>query len=209
MTNPDYTHLVVVMDRSGSMMNIQDDMQGAINSLFAEQAKQPGICKVDLVQFDDRYDIVFQDKLVKDAKAVLNPRGMTALLDAIGKTIVSTGNKLKALPEAERPGTVIVAVVTDGMENASQVYTKDRVASLIKQQTDEWNWNFTFLGANMDAVAVGRDYGFDPGQSLTWDPANVAAAGVTMSGYVTRTRSGVANAYTDEDREANAPGASK
>lgn len=209
MTNKDYTHLVVVMDRSGSMGRIRNDMEGAINALFEEQAKLPGVCKVDLVQFDDRYNVVFQDTDVSKAKATLEPRGLTALLDAIGKTIVTTGEKLRKLDESERPGTVIVAVVTDGHENASHEYTKENVAALIKQQTDEWNWNFTFLGANMDAVSVGRDYGFDPAQSLTWNPGDAAAAGATVSTYVTNTRSGLANAYTDEDRKANAPGASK
>jgi hypothetical protein len=209
MTNPDYTHLVVVMDRSGSMDTIRTDMEGAINALFEEQATLPGKCLVDLVQFDDRYDVVFKDREVGLAKATLQPRGLTALVDAIGKTIADVGIKLDRLPEDERPGTVIVAVVTDGMENASQEYTADNVKEMIKHQTDVYGWNFTFLGANMDAVKTGAMYGFDPSQSLTWNPKDVAAAGATVSTYVTNTRSGLANAYSDEDRKANAPGASK
>lgn len=209
MTDKDYTHLVVVMDRSGSMGPIRTDMEGAINALFEEQAQLPGKCLVDLIQFDDRYDVVFKDREVGMAKATLEPRGLTALTDAIGKTIADLGIKLDKLPEDERPGTVIVAVVTDGHENASVEYTADTIREMIKHQTDVYQWNFTFLGANMDAVKTGAQYGFDPGTSLTWNPNNVAAATASVGTYITNTRSGLANAYTDEDRKANAPGASK
>jgi hypothetical protein len=202
MTNENLTQLLVVTDRSGSMATCAGDMIGGLNTFFDEQAKLDGECVVDYVQFDNEYEVVFTDKPVSEARAQLVPRGSTALLDAIGKAVTDLGKKLADKPEDERPGTVIVVTITDGYENSSREWTAETVKELIKNQEDKYNWNFTFLGANMDAVAVGRQFGFNPDTSLTFDTTNVAAASASLSGYATNTRSHLPNAYTDEDRES-------
>lgn len=204
MTNPDYTHIAVVLDRSGSMASIKNDMVGGLNAFFAEQAKEPGTCLVDLVQFDDQYEVVFADKPVADATADLQPRGSTALLDAIGKTVTRLGEKLAKKSEDERPGKVMVVVVTDGYENASCDWTKDNVKKSIETQTNEFNWDFVFLGTNFDAVAVGQSFGFQRDKSLTFanDKADVSMA--TLNTYATNYRAAGAAAFTEEDRIANA-----
>lgn len=205
MTNPDYTHIAVVVDRSGSMSSIADDMVGGLNEFFVEQAALPGTCLVDYAQFDDRYELVFQDKPVALAKAELSPRGMTALLDAVGKTVTTLGTKLAGMKEDERPGKVIVVVVTDGYENSSREWNAKSIKELVKKQEDEWQWDFVFLGANMDAVAVGQSFGFDPNKSLTYDTANVGAMASSLNSYTTRSRLDptMGNAFSDKEREDN------
>lgn len=204
LTDTNYTHLLAILDRSGSMAGVKDDMESGLNELFKEQAKLDGKCLVDYVQFDDQYELVFQDTPVGDAKAVLQPRGLTALLDAVGKSVTQLGDKLAKLDEDKRPGLVQVIVVTDGYENASREWNAEKVRALIKQQTDEWNWDFVFLGANLDAVVVGTSFGFDAGKSMTYDTGNTGALYASASSYVTRSRTVGAgsNTFSDEDREA-------
>lgn len=204
MTDKNYTHLLCVVDRSGSMSGYEKDMVGGMNTMFEEQAKLDGKCLVDYVQFDTEIETVFADTPAGDAKAELAPRGATALLDAMGQSITDLGRKFKKLDEDKRPGTVIVIIVTDGYENSSREWSNAKVKELITRQEDEWNWNFTFLGANMDAVAVGANFGVRKDSALTFTQGNESALFASASTYVTNTRSGIANAYTDEDRKANA-----
>lgn len=204
MTDNTYTHLLVVVDRSGSMVPVANDMIGGMDAFFAEQAKVEGKCLVDYAQFDTEYELVHQDVPVADVKAVLEPRGATALLDAIGKSVTTLGRRFAKMDESKRPGKVIVVVVTDGMENSSREWTAESVKGLVKQQEDQYAWDFVFLGANMDAVDVGTQYGFGAGKSLTYDTNNTYAMSASLSNYTTRSRVGDAavNAFTDSEREA-------
>ena len=121
----------------------------------------------------------------------LQPRGMTALLDAIGRFVTEVGAALAALPENERPADVTVLVMTDGHENASTEWSKDAVKQLISQQETVYGWDFVFLGANMDAVDVGSDLGFSAGKSLTYDADGDGVLGAwdAVSSYSARKRS--------------------
>lgn len=207
MTNENYTHLLAVVDRSGSMKisGVYIEMQNALNTYFEEQAELDGECLVDYYQFDEHFEKVFGDTPVADAKALIEPRGMTALVDAIGKASVELGYKLEALSEDDRPGKVIVVVVTDGGENSSREWTAESLKEYVEKQRNDFNWEYVFLGANMDAVATGTGYGFATGSSLTFDTSNVYAATASLSGYTTAVRSGGAGSaeFTDEDRENN------
>lgn len=203
MTNKDLTQLLIIVDRSGSMSMSASDMVGGLNTLFEDQAKLEGECVVDYVQFDNEYEEVFTDTPVADAKAVLEPRGSTALLDAIGKAVTALGEKLAAKDEADRPGTVLVAIATDGHENSSREWTRLGVKNLITTQRDKWNWDFVFLGANMDAVAEAAQFGIAAGSSITYDTKNTGQTMSSLSTYAGTTRSAGANTqtFTDEDRK--------
>lgn len=201
MTDANYTHLLFVVDRSGSMAPVAEDMIGGINTVFDEQAEAEGKCLVDYVQFDSIYEVVFEDRPVDKARAVLTPRGGTALLDAVGRAATDLGRKLRNLPEDQRPGTVMVVVVTDGYENSSREWTAESVKALIKNQEDKYNWQFTFLGANMDAVAVGANFGFHAHNSLTYDTGNTVAMASALSNHTHRVRGGDYSGYTQVERD--------
>ncbi len=190
MTNPDYTALLLIVDRSGSMQTIRDDMVGGLTSLLAAQAELPGILTVDIVTFDDEieHQAVFADPATVEVR--LEPRGMTALLDALGESLEGFRSALQALPSHARPDTVQVVVVTDGHENASRRYTREHVKRIIADLTLEAKWDFVYLGANQDAITVGVDLGFDAGSSMTYaaDSISVGASSDVLNRYMTDVR---------------------
>lgn len=192
MTDNTKTLIAALLDRSGSMGSIATDMRGGFDSYIAKEREQAGTTLVTLAQFDDRYEVVYTDRPVQTVPSLtLEPRGMTALLDSIGRFITEVGVGLAALPEDQRPGDVTVLVMTDGHENASAEWTGEAVRALIAQQETVYGWDFVFLGANMDAVEVGVNLGFAPGKSLTYDADAEAVGGAwdAVSNYSARKRS--------------------
>ena len=196
---------MLVVDRSGSMITTAERMTEAMNEFLEAQAALEGKCLVDYAQFDTKYEVLYADRPVAEAEAFIHPRGATALLDAIGKATNDLGRKLRNLPEAHRPGKVLVVVVTDGYENASREFTPEAVRALVRQQEDTYQWEYLFLGANIDAVAVGNMYGFKKDNSLTFNINNdvtVGAASAALSNYTTAYRGGSKAAFSDEERAA-------
>jgi hypothetical protein len=207
MTNADYTALLIVLDRSGSMRSIRDDMVGGLEQMLAEHAAEPGKLTVNVVLFDDRIETTHEFADPADVNIVLEPRGMTALHDAMGFAITDFGAKLAAMPEHERPANVQVVVVTDGHENASRRYTAAMVAEMVRQQTQDYNWDFLFLGADQDAVLTARDLGIRADKAMTYGRGrdNVAAMSVSVSAKLRSTRGGRRDdAFTAEERRAAA-----
>ena len=193
MTDPQRTLIAVLLDRSGSMAAIKSDAEGGFNTFIAEQRAQSGDARVTLAQFDTEYDVVYANRPIGEVPPLeLQPRGATALYDGVGRLITDVGAELAALAENERPGTVIIVVVTDGHENSSREWTHDAVKAAIQRQESEYSWEFIFLGANMDAVAIGQQLGIAPDRSLTWDasPKGVSGAFAATTNYVSRRRAG-------------------
>lgn len=205
MTDPNYTAICLVVDRSGSMNLIREDAEGGINAFIAEQAKAEGKRTVRLVTFDTEYTQVHPSIPAADVPPFeLHPRGGTALLDAMGRGIVEFGEELAAMPEDERPGNVVFAVMTDGYENSSQEWTLARVKELVEHQQKTWKWNIAYLGANQDAIKEGAKYGFAAGSSITYEASSAGTRGVTdsLNAYVASSASGIGGTFTDENREA-------
>lgn len=200
MTDSHLTLTAALLDRSGSMASIADDMRGGFDSFMVNERRQTGTAVVTLAQFDDEYERLYEYKPIADVPPLtLEPRGTTALLDAIGRFVTEVGSDLAARPEHERPGEVTVLVMTDGHENASREWTKEAVQQLISQQEATYGWDFVFLGANMDAVAVGTDLGFAADKSLTFaaSPEGVGGAFASVSDYSARKRSRSAGSVRD------------
>ena len=106
------------------------------------------------------------------------PRGSTALLDAIGKTIDDIGTRLSQTPESDRPGKVILAILTDGEENASTVYTPEKVAGMIRNQQEQYKWDVIFLAANQDAILAAKKLAIPSENAINFSPSG---AGVKMA----------------------------
>lgn len=205
MTDPNYTALLVIVDRSGSMSTIRDDMIGGLTTMLRNQSAQPGRLTVDLVSFDDVVEVEHEMAAADGLVVRLVPRGSTALYDAIGQSVIRFGETLKVMAEDARPGTVQVIVVTDGEENSSKEFSAAEVKRLVQQQSLEYSWDFVFLGANQGAVLTGQTLGFAAGSSLTYSaaPDSVAAATESLDRYVTTRRMNVVGdvEFSDEDRE--------
>lgn len=183
MTDPNYTHLAFLLDASGSMSAIKSDVEGGFDAFIADQRTQPGRCTVTLADFSGAGDYVvrYTGKDLADVEPLtLHPRGMTALLDSIGRLVTETGQWLEAMPEDQRPGLVIVGIMTDGLENSSKEWTHAGIKALIEEQEKTYNWVFHYLGANQDAIEVGAGLGVRADSSLTYDPA---AAGSAIQAY--------------------------
>lgn len=185
----DLSEVVVILDRSGSMDSILADAQGGLDTFIRQQKEAPGECVFTLAEFDDHYDVPILAKPIKDvAGHKIVPRGSTALYDAVGKTIVTVGERLAAMPESERPGLVVVTIITDGMNNASKEYTAEKVKEMIQRQQDAYKWQFQYLGANQDAWAVSSGLG-TAGAAGQYTNATAKASYAAGSANVMRMRS--------------------
>jgi len=162
MPQKDLTEIVCVVDRSGSMASIREDAQGGFDTFIEDQQKVPGKATVTLAQFDDHYEMVWENRPLEEIKKgeyVLMPRGMTALLDAVGRTVQQVGERLAKTDEDKRPDKLIVTIITDGHENASREYKRQQVMEMITHQQDKYKWEFLFLAANQDAIAEAHSIG--------------------------------------------------
>lgn len=201
--------IIVLLDRSGSMDAIKDDMMGGFDSFVKEQRSVPGACVLTLVQFDSfGIDTVHEAKPIADVPALLlEPRGMTPLLDAVGRTINDVGQRLERTPEDKRPGRVLFVIVTDGHENASKEFKLDQIKSMVEHQTNTYQWQFSYLGANVDAFAEAGGLGIGRQSSSPYapTPAGVAAMYTSLSEGATAYRTGDAYTISDEDRKKMQP----
>ena len=189
MTDQNLTHLYFLLDRSGSMASIRSETEAGFNAFIAEQRTAPGRCLVTLAQFDDHYEEVYAARPVNEVPPLhLAPRGTTALLDSIGRLVTTAGERLAALPEHDRPGTVIVGIMTDGHENASHEWGFGAVRALIEQQTTIYSWDFLYMGADQDAIEVGAQLGVSREQSLTYDRHRVGSAYASALGNISAMR---------------------
>lgn len=175
------TDITVVLDRSGSMEPIADDVVEGLNTFVRRQQEIEGEAWLTLVQFDDEYQIVhFHAPIVEVpplTRQTYQPRGTTALLDAIGRTIVDIDLRVGRLAAAARPDQIVVAVQTDGLENASREFTRREVFRMIREREQRVttasgaspSWEFVFLAANQDAIAEGGRLGFQATKAVDFD----------------------------------------
>lgn len=174
MPDPNRAHITMLLDRSGSMSIIRNAVIESVNAFVASQKATPGACTFTLVQFDDAdpYEVICNAVPVNLAPLLTHetyvPRGGTPLLDAMGKAIVALGQHLKNLPENLRPGKVVFVVQTDGAENMSREYDRKTIAAMVKEQSDKYQWQFVFLGANQNAIMAGAGLGISASQCLNF-----------------------------------------
>lgn len=159
----DYTHICIVLDASGSMNPIKNDIKGSFNSFLDKQREVPGKTVFDLYQFADESEHIvkaanlaeFHEDLMEKYKC----SGCTALYDSVCEAIDELGTTLASMPEEERPENVMFVIITDGMENASRSFSHKDVKKRIEHQKKKYNWDFTFLAANIDTDKVGISLG--------------------------------------------------
>ncbi len=178
--NNEKTQIICILDRSGSMEEngIIHEAIGGFNGFIEEQKKLKDTATMTVALFDDRYELVYDDVDIKSVEkmtyAIWTPRGMTALYDAIGKTINTVRanhNKLGV----EKPAKVLVCIVTDGKENASHEYNREGIKKLIKDCEAD-NWNFIYLAANQNAFEVGTSFGVAAGNTFTYTASSRGVA---------------------------------
>ena len=170
--NDNLTEIICIIDRSGSMNSVRQDAIGGFNAFVEQQAQEPGEARITVVLFNGEYQLLCDSVPLDDIRLSNQnfvPRGSTALLDAVGRTIDNVGKRLAATIEPERPGQVIVAILTDGAENSSRRYSRSQVASMIEHQTTKYSWEFVFLAANQDAITAARSISIAAADAVSFD----------------------------------------
>jgi len=190
-----YTHITVILDRSGSMESIREDTIGGLNAFVGQQNAGPGEATLTLVQFDsqDPYEVVWHFRPVEKVPALTRetyvPRGSTPLLDALGRGINDVEASIGRLQETERPETVVVAVITDGQENSSREFDKNQIEQMIRKRSDA-GWEFIFLSADLAAIDDAMRIGFRQDDTVAFDksPEGVACCMESLSSRVSASR---------------------
>ena len=205
MTHPSKRLIVAVLDRSGSMVATRKDAEGGFDTLIAEQRKEPFETAVTLTQFDTVFESVYNQCPIGDVPPLkLEPRGMTALFDAVGKTINDVGAQLAGLPDHERPAKVFFVVITDGAENSSKEFTGKRVKEMIEHQREKYGWQFTFIGSDLTTMDLAAQIGIPRDRALVFS-ANAqgtnAAYRVASRAISHSSHTGDAIAYSGRDRQ--------
>ena len=174
--NEQLTELIFILDRSGSMAGLENDTIGGFNSLVKKQCELPGKTIVTAVLFDDEYEVLWEG--MDAEKTVLTEkeyyvRGMTALLDAVGKTILSVRGRLANTAADKLPRKVLFVITTDGYENASREFTYEKVKEMLKFQQDKHQWEFLFIGANIDAAEEAGHLGVSEKDAIQFEASTV------------------------------------
>jgi len=167
------TEVVFILDRSGSMGGLEADTIGGYNSMLAKQKKEEGEVLISTVLFDDKIEVLHDRMSLDKVKAITDEeyfvRGCTALLDAVGGAIHHIGNVHKYARNEDVPEKTLFIITTDGMENASKNYSYNRVKKMIERQKSKYNWEFIFLGANIDAVEVAGRFGIEKSRAVRYE----------------------------------------
>jgi len=201
------TLIVIVLDRSSSMMAVKEPTIAGFNEFLKGQQSAPGEANISLIQFDDKYEVNYSMIDIKKAEPLSNgsfvPRGSTALLDAVGKAINETGLSLSLMKEEDRPSKVIFVIQTDGEENCSREFSKEKIFSMISHQRETYSWEFIFLGADQDAIKAADSIGIRGATAMAY--SNTRAGNESMyksvNSSVLRSRGGGTLDFLDTERE--------
>ena len=166
------TELVFILDRSGSMAGLEGDTIGGFNAMIEKQRRQDGECFVSTVLFDNVSEVLHDRVRLSKIKPMTDKdytvRGCTALIDAIGGAIHHIGNVHKYARREDVPEHTVFVITTDGMENASHIYSSDQVRAMIEKQKRKYGWEFLFIGANIDAVETAARYGISEDRAVNY-----------------------------------------
>jgi hypothetical protein len=176
--NKDLTEIWMILDRSGSMDAIHSGTVEAVNAFVTDQKTEEGQVRFTLRQFDNEVDTVY-DRLPLEKVPTMKlddfqPRGLTALNDAVGQAILDLGKDLAGRSESERPLSVIFTILTDGHENASKEFSGKQIADMIQHQKEKYDWEFVFLGANIDVDKVAGGLNIEPEDRITFSSTNIS-----------------------------------
>lgn len=199
------TLIAVILDESGSMQSCWDATISGFNEFVQGQraAEAAGKAYLTLVKFDSpQVSTVYENTLVEQVpnlcRESYTPRGGTNLMDAIGQTMTRINTFLNGMPQAERPG-VLVVIITDGAENASREFRGEQIKSMVASAEKQGDWTFTFLGANVDAFAMGAQFGMNASNTASYDTSSMGATMNVLSKSTVNMRMAKSRGWTTQD----------
>lgn len=197
----DKTLVCFVVDNSGSMANIKDDLEQSIKTLIREQREISGKCLISHFPFAANVKKDFAMIDIEDIPNIkIRPLGSTALFDAACAAIDDTGKQLAETSEQDRPNKVIFVILTDGYENASKHFSRNDLKNRIEHQRSKYSWDFIFLGSNQCAITEAASLGIPREKSITFNSHSTKSCGTVLNSYLSATRSGDLYAFNEADR---------
>lgn len=202
-----YADVTMILDRSGSMSGLEQQTIDGFNKFISTQKEKNPNSRITLVLFSSDYEEVYVSKHIDDVapltSQVYYTTGMTALNDAIGKSINTVSKKITELAEQEKPGKVIFVIVTDGHENSSSEFSSSKIRDMIAEKTGHEQWEFVYLGANQDAIVAGAEIGIDATRSANYSTTNTDQVFAYASNAVADTTKGVRTMALSDDERRN------
>ena len=166
------TEMVFILDRSGSMSGLEADTVGGFNSMIEKQRTQEGEAYVSVVLFDDRSEVIYDRVKLSEIRPMTRDdyfvRGCTALYDALGGAVKHIANIHKYARKEDVPEHTVFVITTDGMENASRIYSQPKIKRMIEKEKNKYVWEFIFIGANIDAVTAARNVGISEERAVNY-----------------------------------------
>lgn len=182
MVDMNYTDVVFLIDKSGSMGPMKNETITGFNQLIADQRKIAGKCRVSLFQFNDKVTTSFIGKDLADIVDLNDSTyvtgGWTAFYDALGQAIVKTGERFSGMAENERPGKVVFVVISDGRENSSKEYSLESLRCMVETQKNKYSWNFSFIGCDINGLADAKYLGL---QVNSYNPTSKGTRSVYLA----------------------------
>ncbi len=173
--------VVFILDRSGSMARQESDIVGGFNAMLEKQRKSDYSALITTVLFNDRlhmlHDRVALEQVPPMTLSDYCVGGSTALLDAMGEMIGHIRTIHKYAREEDRPAKTLFVIMTDGFENCSHNFSNAQVKQMVSEQEKIADWEFMFIGADIDAFAAADEVGIRPSRAFRFSKANDSYAG--------------------------------
>lgn len=177
------TYIVALLDKSGSMQNVQKDTIGGYNTFIEEQKRVPGEARITLMQFNHKLHKIYEDVPIQHVapltETTFSPIGWTSFNDSFAQAISEVGIKLSLKPEEDRPSKVLFLIMTDGAENTSKEFIGidglKKLNAMVNHQKDKYSWSFVYLGANLDSQKVSKSYGIDSKSAINYTSNDIGA----------------------------------
>lgn len=159
------TELLLIIDESGSMFSLRQETIGELNAFIKAQQKQNTETRLTVVFFNTNTRVAYEHVDINTMTLLdetsYQPNGLTALFDAIGTGIITLNSYLDEMPKSKQPSKVMVAIMTDGLENASKQFSQTTIHQMIEHQINNHSWEFYFIASNIDSKPAASSIGID------------------------------------------------
>ncbi len=202
LVNEDLMDITIVLDRSGSMGGVKNDVIEGFNKFLRDQQEKDGEAVLTLIQFDDKHELNYEAKPIKECKFLTEgdyiPRGGTHLFDAVARAIAGVDERLKKATDETRAGKVVLTIFTDGGDTNSPEVTREQFHEMLKSRRENQQWTIALVGCDEATLQNAGSLGLHSANAVGFNKANrgTKAAFANVSKGVSNLRSMSYEGYT-------------